>query len=303
MFAEVENNPFKQRRSGSRWIILTLVIAIILFLVIFISFSAMSSFDASPLAKKQIGVINIEGVIIDSKDIVEWTEKLEKDNNITAVLVRVNSPGGAVTPSQEIFYALERLAAKKPMVASMGTLAASGGYMVCLPATHIVAMPSTLTGSIGTRMDLSNLSGLMGKIGIANETLASGEMKDAGSPYRPLSEKDRAYFMGMLQDMQDQFLESVVSHRKLSEAEAKLVSDGRAFTGRQAKEYKLVDSLGDKQDAVNLLQNMSGSVEILPLKEGPPKKTNFMEKMFESVLTAKRNVELGLSRHSAFFYY
>lgn len=303
MYAELENNPFNRRRSLSSWIILAVIIAVVLFLVIFTCFSFMSNFDTSPLGKKQIGVINIEGVILDSKDIVAWTEKLEKDNNIVSVLVRVNSPGGAVTPSQEIFYALERLSAKKPVVASMGTLAASGGYMVCLPAMHIVAMPSTLTGSIGTRMDLSNLSGLMDKIGIVNETLASGDLKDAGSPYRPLSEKDRAYLMGMLQDMQDQFLESVITHRKLSEAEAKLVSDGRAFTGRQAKEHKLVDSLGDKQDAVNILQHMSGSLETLTLREGPPKKNNFMEKMFESILTAKRNAEINLKAQSVFFSY
>ena len=253
---------------------------------------------------KQIGVVNVEGIIMDSKDIVEWVDKLEADDNIVGVLVRVDSPGGAVTPSEEIYFALKRLADKKPLVVSMGTLAASGGYMVSLPARHIVASPSTITGSIGTRMDMANWAGLMDKIGIKDQSLASGSMKDAGSPYRNLEPHERAYFMGLLTDMHDQFMEMVAAERKLTPEEVKAVADGRAFTGRQALDLKLVDSLGDKHQALQILHGLTEyKAHANPLLEGPIKKRSFMETMFEGMFQAMHNAQMKAASQSPFYYF
>lgn len=209
-----------------------------------------------------------------------------------------------MTPSEEIYFAIDRLAKEKPVVASMGTLAASGGYMVALPAHHIVASPSTITGSIGTRMDMANWVGLMDKIGIKDQSLASGSMKDAGSPYRDMSAEERAYFMSMLTDMHDYFKEMVMAHRKLSKAEVDVVADGRAYTGRQALELGLVDTLGDSYDALQLLNEMTMNQAASNIMlEGPPKKYTFMEKMFESMFAAWNRAQASASLQKPLFYF
>lgn len=253
---------------------------------------------------KQLGVVNIEGVIMDSTDIVDWIHKLEENDNVVGVLVRINSPGGAVTPSEEIYFALERLREKKPVVASMSALAASGGYMAALPAHHIIAAPSSVTGSIGTRMDMVNWEVLMGKIGIKDQSLASGGMKSAGSPYRDMTEKERAYFVGMLTDMHEHFKEMVMKHRGLERDAIDKVADGRAFTGRQALELGLVDSLGDKHDALEMLNILTlneaaGNV----LLEGPPKRYTLFEELFESLFQAWNSAKIRAASQQPMFYY
>ena len=216
-----------------------------------------------------IGVVKIEGVIEDAAPILKWIETLRKDERAVGILVRVDSPGGAVTPSEEIYTALKRLAQDRPMVASLGSMGASGGYMVALPARAIVANPTTLTGSIGVRMELPNMQGLMGKIGVTHESLATGDLKTAGSPFQPLTEKDRAYFMGIIQDMFNSFKAMVKEHRGLKDDALAAVSDGRAMTGAQALSLGLVDVLGDEVNAAKLLQVFCKSPEDLPLVEGP----------------------------------
>ena len=297
--------PFRKRHPFVFW----LIAVVLLGLAGFIFVSCMRSMINDPnfasiYGGKQIGVVNVEGIILDSNDVVDWIQKLEENPNVVGVLVRIDSPGGAVTPSEEIYFALDRLAGKKPMVASMGTLAASGGYMVALPAHHIVASPSTITGSIGTRMDMANWEGLMDKIGIKDQSLASGGMKDAGSPYREMSDEERAYFMSMLTDMHEYFKEMVVKHRRLSQADVDEVADGRAYTGRQALNLGLVDSLGGKYEALQTLNEMTdnqaaGSIML----EGPPKKYTFMEKMFESMFTAWNNAQVNASFQKPLFYF
>ena len=253
---------------------------------------------------KQVGVVNIEGIILESGEVVDWIHKLEENPNVVGVLVRINSPGGAVAPSEEIYFALNRLAAEKPLVVSMGALAASGGYMAALPARHIVASPSTITGSIGTRMDLANWEGLMDKIGIKDQSLASGGMKDAGSPYRDMSAKERAYFMGMLTDMHEYFKELVLKHRELSREKLDEVADGRAYTGRQALALGLVDSLGDREDALEKLNGFTDNQAAgNTLLEGPPKKLSIIEEIFESMFIAWNRVQAKASFQKQLFYF
>ena len=305
LFDETPYLPFRKRRPFIFW-------PLLIFLALFGCYMFVSLMQAmsdnmgsgSFISGKQIGVINVEGVIMDSKDVVEWTEKLSSNDNVLGVLVRVNSPGGAVTPSEEIYFAIKRLAEKKPVVVSMGTLAASGGYMISLPARHIVASPSTITGSIGTRMDMANWAGLMEKIGIKDQSLASGRMKDAGSPYRDLNDEERAYFMGLLTDMHEQFADMVGEARKLNPKELKAVADGRAFTGRQALDLKLVDSLGDRYEALQILHVMTNyEAKDSFLLEGPIKKRNFMETMFEGMFRAMHNAQMNAATQSPFYYF
>ena len=216
------------------------------------------------------GVIRVEGFMDASGDVVKWAETLRDDAHIKGVLVYVNSPGGAVAPAMEMYQAINRLNTEKPVVVYMGAVAASGGYLVSLGARHIVANPATVTGSIGVKMEIPNVTGLMDKIGISQTSLTSGPMKDAGSPFHPLTGEERTYLMGVVNDMFSQFRELVQTKRKLTTQETAAVSDGRVFTGRQALRHKLVDSTGDQSDALRLLAKLSGLPESAPLTIGPP---------------------------------
>lgn len=216
------------------------------------------------------GVIKVEGFMNASEDIIKWAEELREDASIKGVLVYVNSPGGAVVPAMEMYNAISRLNAEKPVVIYMGTVAASGGYLVSLGGRHIVANPATVTGSIGVKMEIPNITGLMEKVGVGQTSLTSGPMKDAGSPFHPLSSEERTYLMGVVNDMFSQFRELVQEKRNLTDEELAIVSDGRVFTGRQALENKLVDSTGNLDDAFHILAELSGLPESAPITSGPP---------------------------------
>ncbi len=258
--------PWRRRHPILFW----LGIIVLLWLILSIARGVyLASQPGGPLSGPYFGVVHVEGVIADSRPILEWIEALEKDKNAVGVLVRIESPGGAVTPSEEIYTALARLAESRPVVASLGAMAASGGYMAALPARAIVANPTTLTGSVGVRMELPNMQGLMDKIGITHEALASGDLKTAGSPFSAFTDKERAYFMGLIQDMFERFVDMVEKHRRLTPEALATIRDGRAVTGRQALDLGLVDSLGDQPRALNVLKELCQVKEDLPLLEGP----------------------------------
>ena len=204
-----------------------------------------------PLAGPRIAVVNIEGLLLETDDAVLWLETVRRDPAVQAVVVRINSPGGAVAPSQELYRAVKRTAEAKPLIVSMGAVAASGGYYAALGAREIFANPSTLTASIGVKVQLPNLEGLLRTIGIAEKTLASGRLKDAGSPSSPPSPEEEAYFRDLILDMHEEFISTVIRERNLPSEQARSLADGRAMTGRQALEAGLVDRLGDYQDALD----------------------------------------------------
>ncbi len=261
--------PWRRRHPVLFW----LAIIVLLWLIFSIARGIyLAGRPGGPLSGPYFGVVHVEGVIDDSRPVLEWIDRLEKDKNAVGVLVRIESPGGAVTPSEEIYTALARLAETRPVVASMGAMAASGGYMVALPARAIVANPTTLTGSVGVRMEMPNMQVLMDKIGVAHEALASGDLKTAGSPFREFTDKEREYFMGLVQDMFNRFVGMVEKHRTLTPEALKTISDGRAVTGRQALALGLVDSLGDQTRALNVLRELCQVKEDLPLVEGPEEK-------------------------------
>jgi len=222
-----------------------------------------------------VGLVEVKGLIIDPQETVKQLHEFGKDDKVKAVVLRIDSPGGVVGPSQEISSAVNKLKGKKPVVVSMGSAAASGGYYIAAPATLIYANPGTITGSIGVLMKFSNLEGLMGKIGMKAFTLKTGKFKDAGSPARTMSGEEKAMLQSVIDSTHSQFVRAVAEGRKLPLEKVREIADGRIFSGEQAMELKLIDRLGTMQDAVEeaaRLGGISGEPHVIK----PPKKKNFL---------------------------
>jgi protease-4 len=214
----------------------------------------------------RIALIRVEGVILDAQTTVGDLKKYGESPSVKAIVIRIDSPGGGVVPSQEIHDAIKRLRNKtnKAVIASMGTVAASGGYYIAVATDRIIANPGTLTGSIGVIMELANLEGLLKKIGVQNVVVKSGRYKDLGSPFRQMRPEDRRILQSVMDDVHRQFIEAVAEGRSLEVEEVQPLADGRVFTGRQAKDINLVDELGDLQDAIRFAADLAGI-------EGEPK--------------------------------
>lgn len=259
-------DPSSRTRS-SRWrrILWILVIA-----------GALTAFGKALLpelalvGKERIALIRIEGPILDSRATVDELETYGDDPLVKAIVLRLDTPGGGVAPSQEIYNAVKRvrLDKHKTVVASMGNVAASGGYYIAVASDRILANPGSLTGSIGVVMQLANLENLMNKIGVKNIVIKSGRYKDVGSPFRMMGEEDRHLLQSVLDDAHRQFIEAVATGRSLDAADVEALADGRIFTGQQAKDVLLVDDLGDLTDAVKLAADMSG-LQSPPVVETP----------------------------------
>lgn len=198
----------------------------------------------------RIQIVRLEGEIVDPRRTLERLQEAQDDPDARAVVLRIESPGGAVGASQEIYAALRRLDQVKPVVASIGNAGASGGYYAALGARRIWADPGSLTGSIGVITQFTDFHELMAKIGVRSEVVKSGESKDAGSPFRPLTEKEKALFRTMVLDVYAQFRGTVAERRKVDSAALDTLADGRVLTGRQARRAGLVDSLGGLHEAV-----------------------------------------------------
>lgn len=235
------------------------------------------------IASDKVGVVHLDGLISDSRPVVEWMKELRDDRSVKGVLLRINSPGGVVAPSQEIYDAVKKLAARKPVVASMGTVAASGGYYAAAPATRIVANPGTITGSIGVIMELANFEDLFSKIGVKQTAIASGKFKDAGSPYKPMTPEEKAYFEGLVHDLHAQFVTDVAVGRNMTVPAVAALADGRALTGRQAREAGLVDDLGGYEDAMAILRGLAHVPADVNVVEGPTKEDAWLRDLLRSV--------------------
>lgn len=214
-------------------------------------------------AAPAVGVVWLKGEIFESDDFVESIQSARDDASVAAVVVRIDSPGGQVAPSQEMYQALLDLSATKPTVASLGSVAASGGYYVAAGADAIIANPGTLTGSIGVILSLTNVTGLMEKIGVQSEVVTAGRLKDMGSPFRPTSDAERAIFQAMADEIHQQFLDDVKRMRPLTPDQLDEVATGRIFTGEEAAEVGLVDELGSFEDAI-LWAASEGEIEGRP---------------------------------------
>ena len=208
----------------------------------------------------KVALVEISGVITDSKEVTDQLERHLENPTVRAFLIRINSPGGGVAASQEIYEELLKIRRVhgKPVVASMGSLAASGGYYVASAADRIVANPGTITGSIGVLMQIPNFTELLQKIGVRSVVIKSGAYKDLASATRELTPEERRILQSVLDDVHDQFIQAVADSRRLERVRVERLADGRIFSGRQAQELGLVDELGDLQDALTRAGALAG---------------------------------------------
>jgi len=206
----------------------------------------------------KVAVVKLEGVITDSAEIEKQFQDLEERNDVKGVVIRVNSPGGAVGPSQEIYSGIKRLRKTKKVVASMGAIAASGGYYASVAAEKIVANPGTITGSIGVIVEFIDAEDLLGKIGLKGYVVKSGKYKDTGSPFRKMETDEKELLQGVISDVNGQFIRAVAEGRNMKVEDVTAIADGRIFSGSQAKAKGLVDSMGDLTDAINMCAEMAG---------------------------------------------
>jgi protease-4 len=236
--------------------------------------------------REKVGIIAIEGIIGDAEELIEQINAFADDRGIRAVVLRIDSPGGGVVPSQEIYQAVRELKKKKKVVASMGSVAASGGYLIAVAADRIVANPGSITGSISAVMHYANVEELMKKVGVRSSVVKSGKFKDIGSPAREMTAEERSLIQAIVDDIYDQFVRTIAENRKLPLQRIFELADGRIFSGRQARDLGLVDDLGGLQDAVLLagkLSGMEGSPEIV---HGMKKKTTLLKYLMGSMTSA-----------------
>lgn len=206
----------------------------------------------------RVGVVLVRGVLADARGIIEQIDDFDGNDSVKAVVLRVESPGGGVVPSQEIYDRLKKVKENKIVVASLGAVAASGGYYIACAADKIVANPGTVTGSIGVILQFPLFEELFRKIGIGSTTVKSGKYKDMGSPFRELTPGERAYLQGVTNDIYEQFVDTVLVSRNIPPSRTAEIAEGKIFTGRQALELGLVDALGSEQDAIDLAAKLSG---------------------------------------------
>ncbi|MCK9419072.1 MAG: signal peptide peptidase SppA [Nitrospirae bacterium] len=231
----------------------------ILFLASMLSGNKRTSTNLQVVGADKIALVKIEGLLVTSEHVVEELTDYAEDSSIKAIVLRIDSPGGGVVVSQEIFNAVKNARKEgKKVVASMGTVAASGGYYVAAAADRIVANPGTLTGSIGVKMEFANIEKLLEKIGVRGVVVKAGEYKDVGSPFHDMSEPEKKILQDVIDDVHSQFVKAVAEGRNMPEADVRVLADGRIFTGRQALDLKLVDQLGDLADSIKIAGELVG---------------------------------------------
>lgn len=207
---------------------------------------------------ESIGIVDVKGVIANPYPINELIRKYGKEDRVKAIVLRINSPGGGVGPSQEIYTEVKKLKNKKIVVASIGALGASGGYYIACGADKIVANPGSITGSIGVIVEFVNMKELVEKIGIKGMVVKSGKLKDTGNPFRDMTAREKEVLKNLVDNIHVQFVEAVADGRKLAKSKVEKIADGRVFSGQQAKALGLIDFLGDFYDAVDIAANMAG---------------------------------------------
>jgi protease-4 len=268
----------------SPWVIIGVIIGALFLMFMVVFFAVGLRGGGTGIIGKSVGLVEVLGEITDSRTTVREIQYFEKESDVPVILLHVDSPGGVVTPSQEIYSELKHAKAKgKKLVVSMGTLAASGGYYISAPADVIVANPGTTTGSIGVKLELPNIEGLLKKLGVSVDVVKSADYKDIGSPYRPMLPEEKDLLKGTILDVYDQFVTVVAEDRKLPKDSVLKLADGRIFTGRQAKACGLVDTLGTLNDAVAIAGGLAG-LGPEPRIVRPPKPFRLRDFVMEDVV-------------------
>jgi len=209
-------------------------------------------------SKEGVGIVELKGLIVSSEQTLKHLTEFRHDPNVKSVVLRIDSPGGSVGASQEIYKEVMRTNEIKPVIASMGSIGASGGYYAALGAENIIANPGTMTGSIGVIVKFPNLEGLFEKIGYRSEVIKSGPLKDVGASNRPMSEEERKLMQDLIDNVYGQFVRDIAAARGMEEDIIQELADGRVYTGEQALEVGLIDSLGNFTDAITIAADMGG---------------------------------------------
>jgi len=249
------------------------------------------------LGGKGVGVLLVEGTITDSQAAVQNLKSFAASDSIKAVVVRIDSPGGGVVPTQEIYTEIEKVRKKKPVIASLGGMATSGGYYVAAACDQIVANPGTLTGSIGVIIELANVEGLMEKLGLKGYNVKSGPYKDIGSPLRPLSPEGKAILQSVVDNVHGQFVRAVAKGRSMEEGRVRELADGSIFSGEQAREKGLVDSLGNLEDAIEVASKRAGIEGVPQVIYAQGREMRWWEGLLFSIFRSEglsRSAHLGL---------
>jgi len=291
----------------SKWIfgIITAVLlafVVMLFSVMFYLFSNEENEDVVTGSNGTIALIELKEPIVSSENTVRLFKKYRENTSVKAIVFRVESPGGGVAASQEIYEEVKKTRdSGKPVVVSMGAMAASGGYYVACGGNRIVANPGTITGSIGVISQFMHFNQLLDKIGVTSTTIKSGKLKDAGSPMRAANEEDKKYFQEMIDDVYEQFITVVSNERKLPLDVVKKLADGRVYTGKKAYEVGLIDTLGTYEDAIAIaaaMVNITGTPATIREK----KKEKLSDILFGNVKNEVAGLKNELLNHPLLQY-
>ena len=250
------------RRKLTFWRVATLGVAA---LALAAASAWMFGGEFAGAASDHIAKVRIEGTITEDEELLERLEKIRKSASVKGVILAIDSPGGTTAGGEAIFEGVRRLAAEKPVVAQVGTLAASAGYMIASASDHIVARQSSIVGSIGVLVQFPDVTGLMDKLGIKLEEVKSSPLKAEPSPFNVTTDPERAMLRAMIMDSYDWFIGLVVERRPLSRSEVVALADGSIFTGRQALQKKLVDELGGESEAIGWLstKGVDGKLKVI----------------------------------------
>ena len=259
------------------------VSAIVISLIVVMGIKYSTQDDISD-AEEKVGVVEVKGYIADPQETIQDIRRYREDKSIKAIVIRIDSPGGGVGPSQEISRELQRTLQDKKVIASLGAVAASGGYYIASAASGIVANPGTITGSIGVIMGFTDIQGLLQKIGVTPVVVKSGEYKDIGSPVRTMTDAERTLLQTFSDQVHRQFITAIAEGRHIEYEKVASVADGRILTGENAHELGLVDRLGNLEDAIAWAGEMGGSTGKVSAVYAKDKKHTFIKRLAESSL-------------------
>jgi protease-4 len=283
-----------------------LIVIVGVFVVAFMMAVSRGESGRFSLSTERIAIVPVEGEILESRDVIEAIHRYADNTLVKGIVIRINSPGGAIAPSQEIYSEIRktRRESGKPIVASLDSVAASGGFYIAAACDQIVANPGSITGSIGVILQWLDLSNLVTWAKMRDETIVSGSLKAAGSPYRPLSPEERSYFQRIVSQLHVQFVKAVAAGRKgkVTESDVNRVADGRVFTGEEAHALKLVDELGNLDDAVTLTARLAG-VKGKPVTIYPRRKKPGLLELLTDSNEAEALIERIISRRAVRFLY
>lgn len=271
--------------------------------LIFMLVAKNADFDA--LLKsggEKVGIVELTGNITSSRDIIHSLKRFRENSSVKAIVIRIDSPGGAVGPSQEIFREIRKTVKTKKVIASMGAVAASGGYYVAAGADGIIANPGTITGSIGVIMGFANFQELLRKIGMVPVVIKSGQYKDIGSPVREMTKDERSILQNLSNRIHRQFIADIAKGRGMDLAKVEGIADGRIFTGEDAKNLGLIDRLGNLEDAIEWAGRIGGIKGKISAVYVPKKKFSILKFIAESSVKELVNMMVNPSLYTGYLY-